>query len=209
VVACPTADGRFEPVEPARCAVGALGERARDRRAGVLAGERLEDCSADPEHGPGKRQPACRRFVGTIALRPGGERERAVEQRGSRRAGQQARVPAGEAGQTLAEEPHPKRPGDRDGERKPGRARDEQPEPDQQLGRCERHVPRDRVGRDHARGPVDGSGDKVGLPITGGGKDLVGEAGSEHERLELKRAVQQPKKSKHDLQITASDATAM
>jgi hypothetical protein len=56
---------------------------------------------------------------------------------------------------------------------------------------------------------VDGSGDEVGLPITGGGKELVGEAGSEHERLELKRAVQQPKKSKHDLQITAGDATAM
>jgi hypothetical protein len=39
------------------------------------------------------------------ARRPGGEREHAVEQRCARRAGDQARMPAGEAAEALAEVP--------------------------------------------------------------------------------------------------------
>jgi len=95
VVRRPTGDRRVESADPAG---SALRYRTRDRCAGVLARKRLEDRRADPQHRPGERQPARGRFVRGIAPRPCRECEHAVEERGSGRAGQQARVAACEPG---------------------------------------------------------------------------------------------------------------
>ena len=143
-----------------------------------------------------------------IEPRPGRECEHSVEQHGSGRAGQQARVPAGKSGEALAEEPHPERPWKRGGEREPGGARDQQPEPEQQLDSREGHIQGDRMGRDEARAPLDRSGDKIGLPGCGRGDDLPREAGAKHEGLELQRAVQQPQQPQRDLQVAAGDSTS-
>ncbi len=163
-------------------------DRTRHVRAGVLAGECLEDRCTDPEHCPGDRQPACRCLVRGIVARPGHEREHAVEQHRPRRPVEKAHVPAGEPGQALAEEPHRERPREPGGERELRGARDEQPDPDQQLNGREGHIPGDGVRRDQVRGPVDRAGrHRV--------EDLPRETGSEHERLELQRAVQQPQQA--------------
>lgn len=63
--------------------------------------------------------------------------------------------------------------------------------------------------RDDARAPPDRGGYEVGLPGRGRGDDLLGEAGSEHERLELQPALQQPQQAQRNLQVAAGDTDAV
>jgi hypothetical protein len=51
-------------------------------------------------------------------------------------------------------------------------------------------------------------GDDGGLPNGERCDELPGEPGSEHERLELQRAVEQPEKTQDDLYVAAGDVNA-
>jgi hypothetical protein len=204
VVTDPAGERALEAGEPAGRTVG--GHGAGDVGSRVVHRQNLQHGGADPQRCPCEWQPARGWDVGAPAARPGSEREHAVDENRARGAAEQTRVPARESGQALAEEPHPERPGERSGEREPGGAGREQPEPDQQLNRREGHVPGDRVGRDQVRRPVDRAGDEVGLPGSQRGDHLPRKAGAEHERLELQCAVQEPEEPQDDLQGAPRDS---
>ena len=118
-------------------------------------------------------------------------------------------MPACEPGEAFAEEPHSERPGQRRSECEAGCAWDDQSQPECQLNRREGHVPRDGMCRDHVGGPVHRAGDEMRLPVAARVDDLPRKPRPEHEGLELQGAVEQPERSKRDLQLPASHANRL
>jgi hypothetical protein len=194
--------------EPRGRAAGPAGQRARDRLAAVMARQGLEEGPAHPHPGPGELQPGSRALARAVPAWPGRAGQERIDQRRAGRPGDQACVAARQPGEALAEVPHSQRPGDRDRERRPGGAGRQQPDPDQELDWDERRVPRDRMGRDDGRGPVDRVRDEPRLPLSSGGDHLRREAAREHEGLRLERTVEQPERPERDPEVASRDARA-
>jgi hypothetical protein len=61
---------------------------------------------------------------------------------------------------------------------------------------------------DQVRRPVNRAGDEMRLPVAQRSDHVPGEARSQHERLELQAAVQEPDEPQRDLQLASSDLCA-
>ena len=95
---------------------------------------------------------------------PAHEADEAVQEHTARRARQRGGGPGQEHPQSLAEDPHPERPGERDGQRRADRRPEEQADPDEELDQREEGVPHRDVGGDEVPDVGDEVGDDEGWP---------------------------------------------
>ena len=200
---CPEAaggrGGGVEHTGQPRGARRGTGDRALDGAGAVIGGQQPQRGEPQPQRRPRDPPTARADQAQATARRPTHQARQHVQQRCTGRPGQRVRGAGEEPAEPLSGEPDAQPPDERHHQRWLDAAPGEHAQADQNLNRRGEPVEQGDMGKDRLSDPGDRTPDHPGLPCRVGSQHVGHERPTEHERLQLQQAIDQPDQAEHDL----------